>query len=127
METNQITQTIIAAAIDVHRELGPGLLESAYQACLKYEIIVRGLQVQDEFPVRVIYKEVELDCGYRLDLLVNKEIIIELKTVEKILPIHQAQLFSYLKLLDLHVGLILNFHTYSLKDGIRRIVRDFPE
>jgi len=125
MEANKITEYIIGAAIDVHKELGPGLLESAYQRCLAYELRQRGLEVKVEHPVPVTYKEVELDCGYRLDLLVNEEVIVETKTVERIHPIHEAQLLSYLKLMQLHVGLLLNFQVYSLKDGIRRIVREY--
>src|SRR5438045_7885650 len=119
-ELNAITGAIIGAAIDVHKEIGPGLLESAYQQCLEYELSQRGLNVEAERPVPVVYRGITLECGYRLDLLVENAVVVELKTVDKLVPIHEAQLMSYLKLQDLHVGLIINFHVPVLKDGIKR-------
>ncbi|MHC4249393.1 MAG: GxxExxY protein [Planctomycetota bacterium] len=124
---NDITETIIGSAIAVHRALGPGLLESAYEACLAYELGKRGLKWKQQVPVPVVYGEVKLDCGYRLDLLVEDKVIVELKTVEKFLPIHNAQLLSYLKLLGHSVGLLINFNVLVLKNGVRRIVHDFKD
>ena len=126
-ELNKITEAIIGAAINVHRELGPGLLESAYEACLAFDLSDTGLFIEQQKPLPVIYKDVKLDCGYRLDLLVEKEVIVELKSVEKILPIHKAQLMSYLKLSGCKVGLLLNFNVEVLTDGITRIVNNFPD
>jgi len=126
-EINKITETIIGAAMDVHRELGPGLLESAYEACLLYELTRHGLTVERQKELPVIYKSVKVDCGYRIDLLVEKKVIVELKAVEKLMPIHEAQLLSYLKLSGCKVGLLINFNTKLLKDGIRRRVLDLKE
>jgi len=119
---SDITEIIIGSAIRVHRELGPGLLESAYEACLMFEMSEAGLQVERQKPLPVIYKGVNLDCGYRLDLVIENKIILELKTVEKILPLHEAQLLSYLKLSGQTLGYLINFHVDFLKNGIRRIV-----
>jgi GxxExxY protein len=124
---NEITGTIIGAAIDVHRALGPGLLESAYEACLAHEIAERGLSVESQKPLPVIYKSVHLDCSYRLDLLVENAVIVEIKSVDALLPIHTAQLLSYLKLANLQVGLLINFNVEILKNGIRRIVNHYTE
>ena len=126
-EINKITETIIGAAMDVHRELGPGLLESAYEACLLYELTRHALAVERQKELPVIYKSVKVDCGYRIDLLVEKKVIVELKAVEKLMPIHEAQLLSYLKLSGCKVGLLINFNTKLLKDGIRRRVLDLKE
>jgi GxxExxY protein len=123
---NAITEQIIAAAIDVHRVIGPGLLESAYETCLAFELRERGLRVEQQKPVPVVYKQVKLDCGYRLDIVVNESVIVEVKAVEKLTTVHEAQLLSYLRLLNCRVGLLLNFHCTMLKQGIRRIVNDFP-
>jgi GxxExxY protein len=122
LKYEKLTEAIIGAAIDVHRELGPGLLESAYEECLCHEISSHGLAFrrQAELPVR--YKKVNLDCGYRMDLLVEETVILELKSVEKILPIHEAQLMTYLKISGKPVGLLLNFNVPVLKDGILRRV-----
>jgi len=120
-ELNIITEAIIGAAIEVHRALGPGLLESAYQACLVYELRQLGFNVLEEYPLPLIYKDVKLDCGYRLDLLVNNSVIDEVKSVEKLAPIHEAQLLSYLKLADCKIGLLLNFNVKMLKQGIKRL------
>ena len=124
---NRITETIIGAAIEVHRVLGPGLLESAYEACLAFELAQRGLKVEQQKPSPVVYKDVKLDCGYRLDLLVEESVIVEIKAVDKLAPIHEAQLLSYLRLSGRKVGLLINFNVQVLKDGIRRIVNDFPD
>lgn len=121
-ELNAITEQIIAAAIEVHRALGPGLLESAYEACLVYELVQRGRRVEQQKPLPVVYKGVHLDVGYRLDLLVDGLVIVELKAVDQLLPIHEAQLLSYLKLSGCRVGLLINFNVRLLKDGIRRLV-----
>jgi GxxExxY protein len=123
---NQVTETIMGAAIEVHRALGPGLLESAYEACLAYELGKRGFKVERQWPLPVVYRDVRLDCGYRIDLLVEESVIVELKAVEKLAPIHEAQLLSYLKLSGCRVGLLINFNVKVLKNGVRRIVNDFP-
>jgi len=124
---NQFTDTIIGAAIEVHRALGPGLLESAYEACLAYELSKLGLNIKQQNPLPVIYKEVKLDCGYRLDLLVEEAVVIEIKSVSSLLPIHKAQLITYLKLSGCRVGLLINFNVEILKDGIQRVVNKFPD
>lgn len=121
-EANRLSNVIIGSAIEVHRELGPGLLESAYEACLKYELAQQGLRVESQVPQPVIYKNIHLDCGYRLDLLVEDLIIVELKTVESLHPIHDAQLLTYLKLKNLWLGLLINFNVPLLKHGIKRLV-----
>jgi GxxExxY protein len=121
-EVNQITHGIIGAAMQVHSTLGPGLLESAYEACLAFELVARGLRVEQQKALPVVYRDVRLDCGYRMDLVVEEMVVVELKTVEALLPIHQAQLLSYLKLSGCPAGLLINFHVTSLKSGIRRIV-----
>jgi len=120
-ESDPLTHKIIGAAIEVHRELGPGLLESAYEACLIYELQLRGLKVESQKPLPVFYKDVMLDCGYRLDLVVEDQVIVELKSVHAIAPIHEAQLLSHLKLSDYKRGLLINFNVKMLKDGIRRM------
>lgn len=122
---NSLTESIIGCAIEVHRAIGPGLLESAYEECLCYELAQNGLSFQRQVPLPVIYKGVKLDCGYKLDIIVENAVIIELKAVDRIIAIHEAQLLSYLRMLDLRVGLILNFHSSVLKDGIKRIVNRF--
>jgi len=124
---NEITEQIIGSAINVHRVLGPGLLESAYETCLGFEIASRGLRVEQQKALPVVYRDVKLDCGYRLDLVVENSVVIELKAIEKILPIHKAQLLSYLKLSGLKVGLLINFHTKILKDGLVRLVNNFSD
>jgi GxxExxY protein len=124
---NEITGKIIGAAIKVHQHLGPGLLESAYEACLAYELSKFGCFVERQKPLPVIYEQVRLDCGYRLDFVIEKSIIVEIKAVEAILPIHIAQVVSYLRLSGLKLGLLLNFNVRTLKEGIRRIVNNFPE
>ena len=121
---NQVTAAIIGAAIEVHRTLGPGLLESAYEACLAYELLERGLKVEQQKPLPLVYKEVTLDCGYRLDLLVENAVIVEIKAVDRAQPIHQAQLLSYLKLSGCEVGLLINFNVTVLKEGIHRLINN---
>ncbi len=126
-QLNGITDQIIGAAMDVHRALGPGLLESAYEACLMFELVSRGLKVEQQKALPVVYRDVKLDCGYRLDLVVENAVVIELKATEQILPVHSAQLLSYLKLTGLKAGLLINFHVKMLKDGIVRLVNNFPD
>ena len=122
MEINQVSGLIIDATMKVHSALGPGLLESAYEACLIYELRKRGMKVESQVMLPVIYDEVKIDTGYRIDLMVNDAVIVELKTVERLLPVHQAQLLSYLKLSDKRAGLLINFHVPHLRDGIKRLV-----
>jgi len=124
---NQITEAILGAAIEVHRTLGPGLLESAYEACLAYELVHGGLQVerQKELPLR--YRGVSLACGYRMDLLVEDAVVVEVKAVDRLEPIHEAQVLSYLKLSGKHLGLLINFNVKMLKTGIRRLAHELPE
>lgn len=119
-QTNQITQAVIGAAIEVHRALGPGLLESAYSECLAREFSLREIPFQRELQVPISYKGVHLDCGYRLDFLIADLVILEVKAVQEIEPVHNAQLLSYLKLTSKRVGLLINFHVPVLKDGIIR-------
>ena len=126
-ELDQITEKIIGAAIDVHRALGPGLLESAYEACLAFELRELGFRIRTQAPLPVIYKSVKVDCGYRLDLVVQDMVIVELKSVDSLAPIHEAQLLSYLKLSGCVVGLLINFNVRVLKTGIRRRVNRYPD
>jgi GxxExxY protein len=119
----KLTESIIGAAIEVHEALGPGLLESAYEECLMYELQLRGLRVERQVSLPVSYKGIQLDCGYRIDLLVEGRIVLELKTVEKLLPVHQAQLLTYLKLSQHKVGLLINFYTDVIRNGIKRMVK----
>ncbi len=121
-ELNAITEEIIGAAIAVHRALGPGLLEWAYEACLVYELAERGLAVERQKALPVTYRGVTVDCGYRIDLLVKGLVVVELKAVERLDPLHDAQILSYLKLSGCRVGLLINFNVRMLKDGIRRLV-----
>ena len=121
-DNDLLTERIIGFAIDVHRQLGPGLLESAYEECLYFELKQNRLDVRRQVPLPVIYKSIRLDCGYRLDLVIENQIIIELKTVERLLPPHEAQLLTYMKLSGMRTGLLLNFNTAVLKDGIRRLM-----
>lgn len=116
-----LTSSIIGAAIDVHRAIGPGLLESTYEACLLHELRLRRIKVQNQKPLPVYYKDVVIDCGYRLDLVVEDQIIIEIKSVQAIAAIHEAQLLTYLKLSNYKKGLLINFNVKLLKEGIRRI------
>jgi GxxExxY protein len=124
MAINDVTGAVVDAAFKVHSVLGPGLLESAY---LAYELRKRGLEVTTQFELPVVYDEVKVDLGYRVDLLVERSVVVELKTVSKLLPVHEAQLLSYLKLGDFRAGLLINFHAARLKDGIKRMVNLLPE
>jgi GxxExxY protein len=119
-QLNRITERIIGAAIEVHRNLGPGLLESAYHACLTHELKLRGLEVETEKELPVVYKAIRLDCGYRLDLLVEKTVIVELKAAQEVNAVHEAQVLSYLRLSGYPVGLLINFNVRQLTEGIRR-------
>lgn len=124
---DQLTDKVIASAISVHKELGPGLLESTYEACLTYELLDRGLKVETQKPLPVNYRGQKFDCGYRIDLLVEDLLVVELKSVEKLMPIHTAQILSYLRLSNLQVGLLLNFNVMRLKDGLHRIVNQYQD
>jgi len=121
MNEDELSNTIIGAAIEVHRHLGPGLLETAYHQCLTYELSLRKIAFETEKSVPVEYKGVRLDCGYRLDFLVENKVVLELKAVDRLLPIHDAQMLTYLKLTGCKLGLILNFNVPVLKDGIKRV------
>jgi GxxExxY protein len=124
---NDITEKVIRACIEIHRTLGPGLLESAYEECLCYELSLAGLRFDRQKSLPVVYKNVKLDCGYRLDVVIEDQIILELKTVESLLPVHEAQLLTYLKLTGLTLGLLVNFNVPVLTQGLRRIVNKFDE
>ena len=121
-ELNSLTEKIIGAAIEVHRHLGPGLLESAYATCLAYELEQLGLAVERQKTLPLVYKDIRLDQGYRLDLLVDKQVIVELKVVEQFTPVHEAQILSYLKFSGCQIGLLINFNVKLLKNGIRRFI-----
>jgi len=127
LNVNKTTESIIGAAIEVHRHLGPGLLESAYEECLCEELSLRKIPFKRQMALPVIYKNKKLDAGYRIDLLVNDEVVVELKTVETILPIHEAQTLTYMRLGGWQVGLILNFNVTVLKNGIKRLVHKLKE
>lgn len=121
-ERDPLSGAAIGAAIEVHRHLGPGLLESAYEECLCWELTQTGLAVQRQVPLPLVYKGVTLELGYRLDVVVEGSLVLELKTVDALLPIHEAQLLTYLRLSGLRKGLLLNFHTARMRDGIKRMV-----
>ena len=118
---------VIGACIEVHRHLGPGLLESAYERCLGHELALRGLEVQKQLQIPLHYKGLNLDCGYRVDLLFNRQLLIEVKAGERLLPVHEAQMLTYLKLLGLPLGLLVNFHVPVLRHGLRRLVNSSSE
>ena len=120
MEINYLTEKIIGCAIEIHRNLGPGLLESAYEECLAFELQRAGLHFERQKAVPVVYKEIKLDCGYRIDILVENQVIIELKTVEEFNPVHEAQVLTYMKFAEKRVGLLINFNVTLLKNGLRR-------
>jgi len=124
LEINQVSGQIVDAAMKVHSALGPGLLESAYEACLLFELHKRGLKAVSQVQLPVVYESVKIDAGYRIDLLVEDVVVVELKSVEEVLPIHHAQLLSYLKLSGKKLGLLINFNTVHLKDGITRMVNN---
>jgi GxxExxY protein len=127
LSTYQLTDRIIGAAIKIHRRLGPGLLESAYETCLAYELREQGVSVSQQKAVPLVYDGVKLECGFRADLLVANRIVVELKCKDQIHPVDEAQLLSHLRLLDLNVGLLINFHVVLLRDGIRRMVNNYRE
>jgi GxxExxY protein len=126
-QLNKLTEIIIGAAIEVHKELGPGLLESTYEACLVFELMERGLKVEKQKELPVVYKGVHIECGYRLDLVVEDSVILELKSIEKLERIHEAPVMSYLKLSGKYVGLLINFNVLQLVKGLKRIVMNLPE
>ena len=127
MEINALSSEIIGAAIEVHKHLGPGLLESTYEECLCHELELRGIPFERQKPLPIEYKGKRLDCGYRLDVIVESQLILELKSCEKFEPIHQAQLLTYLKLSKLNLGLLLNFNVPLMRDGIMRTVNELAE
>ncbi len=124
MHENNISSKVIGAAIEVHKQLGPGLLESTYEACLLYELEEQGLEVKRQMALPIVYKNVKLNAGYRIDLLIENKVIVEIKSVEALAEIHTAQLLTYLKLKDLKLGLLINFNQVLLKNGVRRIVNN---
>jgi len=124
---NQLTEAIIGAAIEVHRALGPGLLESTYEMCLCRELTIRGITFERQVSIPVQYKGIKLDCGYRADIVVNGSILVEIKAIDSLLPIHDAQVLTYLKLGDWKIGLLMNFNVELLKHGLRRRVLDLAE
>ena len=123
MTANELSREVISAAIAVHKELGPGLLESAYHNCLAHELGVRGLNVKSEVPMPIVYKEMKLEHGYRLDLLIEDKLVVEIKAVEAFTDVHLAQTLTYLKLAKCKLGLLLNFNVVLMKHGIRRVIR----
>ena len=122
MEFDELSNRVIGCAIEVHRNLGPGLLESTYEQCLAHELKTAGIPFKLQHPLPVEYKDLKLDCGYRIDLLVDNSLIIELKSVDNVLPIHQAQLLTYMKLSGIRIGLLMNFNVKYIKSGIKRMV-----
>jgi GxxExxY protein len=118
----ELTNLIIGAAIDVHKELGPGLLESAYEECLYYELNKRGLKTERQKPLPIVYKEIKLDCGYRADLIVEDKVIVELKSVDALIPVHEAQILTYMRFAEKRIGLLINFNVVILKEGIKRYI-----
>ena len=127
MDLNGVTEQIIGAAIEVHRAIGPGLLESAYEECLAHEFGLRGLRFERQVALPVVYKGVKLDCGYRLDFLVENAVVLELKAVDSLLPIHEAQLLTYLRLGGWCLGLLINFNVPVLRKGIKRLAHNYQE
>jgi GxxExxY protein len=125
MTENEITEKAIGCAIKVHTVLGPGLLESAYEACLYHELLQTGLTIIRQKPLPLVYKEIKLECGYRADFLIENKVIIEVKAVESLNDIHLAQVITYLKLSDCSIGLLLNFNVLKMKDGIKRVARNY--
>jgi len=122
MDANRITTIVLGATLEVHKALGPGLLESAYEECLTRELEIRELSVKRQVPIPVVYKDIRLECGYRLDLLVEDQIIVEVKSVEALAPVHEAQMLTYLRFGRKHLGLLINFNVKLLKDGMRRFI-----
>jgi GxxExxY protein len=126
VQRSPVVEKILSCAIAVHRELGPGLLESSYERCFSYECTLRGIQFRSQVPLPIIYREIRIDCGYRLDFLIEDSVIVEIKSVERLLPLHQAQLIAYLKLAGCHRGLLINFNVPRLMDGVKSILLDNP-
>lgn len=124
---NALTERILGACIEIHRALGPGLLESAYEECLCYELVLADIPFERQMTLPVAYKGVQLECGYRLDLLVEKTVVVEIKSIERILPVHEAQLLTYLRLTGVNVGLLVNFHSSVLMNGVKRMVNNFDD
>jgi len=122
-ELNDLTHKIIGCAIEVHKQLGPGLLESAYEECLCYELSLNGLNYERQVPVPVVYKEIKLNTGYRIDVLVEKIVIVELKAIEALTPVHEAQILTHLKFANKKIGLLMNFNTLKLTDQLRRFIK----
>ncbi|MBK7106569.1 MAG: GxxExxY protein [Ignavibacteriae bacterium] len=122
MNEDQLSNVVIGLAINVHKNLGPGLLESAYEECLFYELNKNGLFVEKQKPMPLIYEEVKLDCGYRIDLMIERKLILEIKSVEALNDVHLAQILTYLKLAECKLGLLINFNVKYLKDGIKRVI-----
>lgn len=127
LQIDELTSANIGAAIKVHRAMGPGLLESAYRVCLAYELNKQGVQVEQEKPIPVVYDNILLPCGFRADLIVENCVIVECKAKDKLHPVDQAQILSYLRLLNFRIGLLINFHEAILKDGIKRIANNYIE
>lgn len=121
---NEISRIIVEEAIYIHKSVGPGMLESAYSRCLTYRLIKRGLNVKTEMPVPLVFEKIYLDCGYRADIVIEDKVVIEVKSVAAIAPIHLAQILTYLRFLNLKLGLLLNFNSILMKDGIRRVVNN---
>lgn len=125
MQENEISSVVIGAAIEVHKQLGPGLLESTYETCLEHELSLKGLNVKRQIALPVVYKNVKLNAGYRIDLLVENKVILEIKSVDRLADIHTAQLLTYLKLKDLKLGLLMNFNSVKLTDGLKRVINGY--
>lgn len=125
MTENELSSKIIGASIEVHKQLGPGLLESTYEVCLGHELKLMGLEVKQQIPLPVIYKDIKLNAGYRIDMIVENKIIVEIKSVDALAPIHTAQILTYLKLKDLKLGLLINFNEIKVVDGIKRIINGY--
>lgn len=121
-ESQKITRRIIGCAIEVHKILGPGMLESAYEECLAYELKKVGFSIERQKPISIVYQEIKLDCGYRIDILVDNNVVIELKTVEAFAPVHEAQILTYMKFAKKNLGLLINFNVVLLKTGIKRYI-----
>ncbi len=118
-----LTRTIIGCAIEVHKELGPGLLESAYEECLAFELSKAGLKVERQVPIPIVYKEIKLECGYRIDILVEDKVVLELKSVDEFNPVHEAQILTYLKFAERKIGLLINFNVLRLIEGLKRYIK----
>lgn len=122
MEANDLTGKIIGCAIEVHKALGPGLLESAYEECLAFELLKAGLMIRRQVPTPLVYKDVKLECGYRIDILVEDSVVLELKVVDEFNPVHEAQILTYMKFSKKHTGLLINFNVTILKQGLKRYI-----